>query len=287
MNSILILIISFLISLSAYAQSYSILDGNTLRPLTLTESLSSVQPGTIVILGENHGFTAHQRQQKKVIQALRKQGLRVSVGMEFFTYTQQELVDSYVAKGLEETAFLQMIGWVSPSFDFYRDQVNFPMAAQGSVTLALNAPRSITGKVAKMGLAGLSEDEKALLPPHFALGRESYRQRFLNLMPHLPNPQDGENYFAAQSIWDDTMAWKATDFILNHPDQVLVIIVGDFHVQYGGGLADRITARAPQIPLLSFSVVDTSGLTSDEIINEAQPSVMYGPRADILWLAPL
>ncbi|WP_413612289.1 ChaN family lipoprotein [Bdellovibrio sp. HCB-110] len=286
MNSGALFLVSVLLSACAHAQSSGILRGNTQQPVTLEEAVSSVTPGSVVVIGENHGFKEHQTQQVAIMTALRARGLKVSVGMEFFTYTQQGLVDSYRAGTLAEADFLKAIAWGSPSYDYYRDQAVFPLLSEGAATLALNAPRALTGKVSKQGLNSLTPEESALLPPQFSLGRDSYKRRFLSMMPHLPNPEAGERYFAAQSIWDDTMAWRATDFLAAHPDQVLVIVVGEFHVQYGGGLPDRIRARAPQIPVLTFSQVNTLDLSEEEIATEIAPSPLDGPRADFLWLAP-
>jgi len=286
MNSWNLFLVAVLMSACAHAQSRGILKGDTLTSATLAEAVQTVTPGSIVVIGENHGFKEHQSQQIQIMQALRTRGLKVSVGMEFFTYTQQNLVDDYRQGCISEAYFLKEIQWGSPSYDFYRDQAQFPDLGEGAVTLALNAPRSLTGKVSKQGLESLTAEESALLPPQFTLGRDSYKQRFLSMMPHLPSPEAGDRYFAAQSIWDDTMAWRATDFIKAHPDQVLVIVVGEFHVQYGGGLPDRIHARAPQVPVLTFSQVNTEGLTEDEISFEIAPSPTEGPRADFLWLAP-
>lgn len=279
--------IPMLLSACAFAQTSGILRGDSLQPLTLEESVRSVTPGSVVVIGENHGLKTHQEQQVAIMGALRSQGLKVSVGMEFFSYPHQHLVDSYRAGVLPENEFLKAIQWGNPSYEFYRDQAVFPDLAEGSRTVALNSPRSLTGKVSKNGLASLSPEELALLPPQFSLGRESYKRRFLSTMPHVPSPEAGDRYFAAQSIWDDTMAWQTARFLEIHPEQVLVIVVGDFHVQYGGGLPDRIRARLPQVAVRTFSQINTFELSEDEISKEIAPSPQEGPRADFLWLAPV
>lgn len=80
------------------------------------------------------------------------------------------------------------------------------------------------------------------------------------------------------------MAWTATDYISSHPDSVLVIIVGEFHVQFGGGLKDRLKARLPRVQVLTFSQIITTDLTDEQVAAEIQPSIKYGPRADYLWV---
>ncbi|MNL08745.1 hypothetical protein D3C87_1294800 [compost metagenome] len=106
------------------------------------------------------------------------------------------------------------------------------------------------------------------------------------MMPHLPNPEAGERYFAAQSIWDDTMAWRAAEFMKAHPEQILVIVVGEFHVQYGGGLPDRLAVRLPDAPIITFSQFNSEGMTDEEVDKEVAPSTEYGPRSQFIWISP-
>jgi uncharacterized iron-regulated protein len=286
MKSINLFLVAVLLSACAHAQSSGIFRGNDLAATTLSESLSKVTPGSIVLVGENHGLSEHQRQQVEIMRQLRSSGHVVAVGLEFFTYTDQLHVDAYRSGGLKEADFLKTIQWGQPSYEFYREQALFPNLSEGAKTVALNAPRGLTGKVAKTGLNSLTAEDKALLPPQFALGRDSYKKRFLEQMPHLPNPEAGERYFAAQSIWDDTMAWRATDYIQAHPDQVLVIVVGEFHTRFGGGLPDRIQIRSPGTPVVTFSQINTMDLSDSEIQDEVNPYTEYGVRANYLWLAP-
>jgi uncharacterized iron-regulated protein len=249
----------------AFAQSRQVvLDGRSLNPTSLEAFLAQVPRGSVVVIGENHGVSDHQIQQLLVLNTLKKLGHKVSVGLEFFESRHQPLVDQWRLGKLPEADFLRAIGWGSLSFDFYRPQAQFADLSTGERTIALNAPRELTQKVAKVGLNGLSDFERSLLPPHFEVGRQAYRERFLRLMPHLPNPQVGEQYFQAQSIWDDHMAWKASQFKQQYPQQTLVIIVGEFHVHYFGGLPDRLKLRGINL-LYTISQIYADGLSDSEI----------------------
>lgn len=268
------------------AQVIPILDGaDPSKTWSAAQVAAQIHPGQIVVMGENHGLPASTQSQMQLLNALRGAGRSVSVGFEFFYYPDQPLVRAFRANALSEAEFLKQIQWGQVSFDFYRPQALFPRLELHEETLALNAPRTLTGKIAKQGLESLTEVERQLLPPNFELGRASYKKRFLAQMPHLPSPADGDRYFAAMSAWDDTMAWQAAEFIKVHPDQVLVIVVGDFHAQYSGGLPARIQARTQQKPWV-FSLVNPDGLTKEEVLAEIQPSPVDGPRGDFIWLAP-
>lgn len=260
-----------------------ILRGEDAQLVSLAYVAEAVPRGGILVIGENHGLEVHRDQQVALLKQLRLSGHRVSVGLEFISYPFQPWVDVWRGGGLPEPEFLKKIEWGGTPFEFYRSQALFPLTGEGSKTLALNAPRSLTSRISKVGLEGLDEEERRLLPPDFQLGRDSYRRRFEALMPHLPEGPAKERYFAAQSAWDDTMAWTATEFLRKHPEQTLVIVVGDFHVQYGGGLPDRLRART-NLPIRTLSQLDSSGLSPEELEREILPGEGDGPRADWIWV---
>lgn len=255
------------------------------QKIELEAVFSRVRPGDVIVIGENHGQAQARQQQLEVLHHLRTKGFKVSLGMEFFTYTDQELVNLFMQKKISEEDFLNQINWGQGfPFSFYRDQVLSQNRDRGELTIALNAPRTITGQVAKKGLESLSPEQEKLLPPNLTLGNDLYRQRFIEQMPHLPNPETADRYFAAQSIWDDTMAWKIQQFMTDHSDQVLVVIVGDFHVQYGGGVPDRISSRSGRRPFI-LSYQSSIDLSQEELNQLILPHPVFGSRADFIWVA--
>lgn len=273
-------IIGFLGSQPASAQLFLGTGHDLASPAQITQG---VQPGSILILGENHGLAAHRDQHLLILNQLRQQGLHVSVGLEFLNYTDQSALNQYRVGQMSDEQFLKAVNWGGFSFEFYKPQLTFPDLAQGEFSLGLNLPRVVTSQISKNGLAALSEADRQLLPPQFELGRESYKQRFAQAAgAHCPSL---DNCFAAQSAWDDTMAWQATEFIRQHPDQVLVIVVGEFHVQYGGGLPYRIHQRMPQAAVRTVSQIWADGWTDEDIQQEIQPSPLEGPRADFIWVS--
>ncbi|MBC7421296.1 MAG: ChaN family lipoprotein [Bdellovibrio sp.] len=279
--SFLLFITTFFSFLTLNAQIYQ---GTTLQEATLQQALTDVQPGSIVILGESHGMVAHQAQHMLILNQLRKQSLSVSVGLEFLNYPDQAIVDQYVAGTLNETNFLAKVAWQQGfNFDFYKQQLLFPEASRGEFSIALNLPRAISSKISKMGIESLTESELQMLPPDFKVGRDSYKERFAAAAgAHCPSL---DRCFMAQSSWDDTMAWTAVQFLKQHPEQVLVIVVGEFHAQFGGGLAWRIHQRQPTISIRTISQIWAEGYTNEDIQAEMQPSLVEGPRADFIWIS--
>lgn len=283
LNTLFIAIISVILPLTASAQIY---EGSTNTQIELNQVIEQIKPGQILVIGELHGLTPIHDQQMSILQALRASGHKIAVGMEFFNYTDQALISDFRSGSLNEADFKKAIGWGSTDFNLYGPQLLF-----GEAGLGINIPRAVTSQISKNGLASLSPEQQLLMPPDFTMGNDAYKRRFFDVMGgHVP-PEKFINYFAAQSTWDETMAWQALNFVKANPDYIYVIIVGEFHVAYGGGLPDRLRARLNEsnicntIQVKTISQVYTEGLTPEEIQKEIAPSVLDGARADYIFLS--
>ncbi len=263
----------------------AIYNGKNGKPTRLEILIKSIHPGSVVIISEIHNNPQHHENQLKLLNALSQEHplTEISIGMEFFSFTHQSLINNYLSKRFSEKYFLEQINWGALPFEFYRPLVQFSLTTNGW-TYGINAPRFLTSKVSKNGLEALSESEKKLLPPNFKLGRAQYFERFKQAMSGGHKLPDSviENYFAAQSIWDDTMAYNSLLLTEKNPQQILVIIVGDFHNIYGGGLPDRLLARGVN-NLVTISQVDLTQKNESEKNNLLNPHPLWGPRADFIW----
>lgn len=278
--SLLLLILTAIYTNTAFSQLYN---GKNLSQTELNVLIDQVQPGTILLLGENHGLASHRDQHLEVLNALRAKGLKVSVGMEFVNYTDQLLLNNYRSGQLSEPDFLTSIKWSGFGFEFYRPQILFPELTRGETTIGLNIPRAVTSKISRQGMDSLTPEEKNLLPPNFELGRDSYRERFMIAAGgHCRVPQ---NCFIAQCAWDDTMAWKSVEFVNANPDQVLVVVVGEFHVQFGGGIKHRVLQRDPLAKVVTLSQIWAEEMSDEEVREAMQPSAVEGERADFIWVS--
>lgn len=278
LKNLITIALFFLPALSACAHIY---DGQTNAQIELNTVLDQVKPGSVLIIGEQHGLPAIHDQQMGILKELWNRGLKIAVGMEFFNYTDQKFIDQFRRNEISEDDFKKTINWGGADFSLYGPQLLF-----GEAGLGINMPRSVTSQISKQGLQSLTPEQQILMPPQFELGNEAYKRRFFEVMGgHVP-PEKFVNYFAAQSVWDDTMAWQSLKFIENNPDYVFVIIVGEFHVAYGGGLPDRIKKRSLwELDVITISQIYTEGLSQDEIQQAIKPSEVDGKRADFIFLA--
>ena len=282
----------FLGSSCAVAATSQLYKADGVTQAQLSDVVSSINQSTILVIGELHGMGPIRDEHLEILNALRTQfepqGYKISVGMEFLNYTDQNSVDQYKNGQLTDEEFKTAIKWgAGNDFEMYKQQILFPQANKGESTIALNMPSFITRQISQNGLASLNDTDKALLPPNFTLGNAGYLERFRESMGgHTLPPEKELNYFTAQSMWDETMAWRTVEHLKNSSKEIFVIIVGEFHVRNGGGLPSRLTTRLNEaglsIPVKTLSQVWAEGATDEEIAQEIQPSAKYGPRADFI-----
>ena len=116
--------------------------------------------------------------------------------------------------------------------------------------LALNTPAEITRKVAELGINNLEGSDFRYIPPlpEINLDNREYRQRLANIyQQHVAegqgNSKDANNFFAAQVLWDETMAEAIATYYQNHPQSQIVVLVGKAHVMYDYAIPDRVDRR--------------------------------------------
>ena len=261
------------------------LKGDTVQTTSLDDPLNQVSPGSIVLVSEFHNHGPHHANQIEVINKLKQKGFTVSVGLEFFNYTDQKKIEDFLAGKMSESDFLKAIKWGKDNFANWRTQVRSTLGTNGS-TLGLNAPRTLSRAISRNGLDSLTPEQQAILPPNFRIGSKNYRERFENIMGGGHSlPKDAmDRYFTSQSLWDDTMAWIAREYIVQNPTHVLVICVGDFHAAFGGGLPDRLKARG-QRDITVLSQINTRNMSEADQRSAINPHNNYGPRADGIFIS--
>lgn len=285
MKSFLFFTVLFL-NLVVSAQNLECRRGENGESVSVKTLVSEIEEGSSLFLGELHGFDVVASGQLQILEELRRQGHKIDVALEFFTFTKQDAVDQFVQGLIEENTFLKQMEWArGMDFKDYRGQALFPNYKMGERTLAINSPQNITRAVARKGIDNLTEEELAMIPPQFELGRPEYYERFKELMSggHV-DEQSLQRYFQAQSVWDDTMAWQLTS---KNSGNTTVVVVGEFHVQYGGGLPYRLSVRNPKMSIKTVGFMDISALSPDQINDSIKPHKSWGVREDYICLVHL
>jgi uncharacterized iron-regulated protein len=222
-----------------------------------------------VCLGEQHDSPAHHFAQRRALEEIAARSTsehRVfAVGFEMFQKPYQAALSGFVGGTLPEAQFLIDSEYKERwGFDFALYRPLLDAAREFSLeALALNAPKELTRKVGRTGLASLDAGEKEHLP-ELDLGNADHKAYFDEAMSEHPMPPDGPklaNMYAAQVLWDETMAETASTW-LSHAGESsrLMIFAGQGHC-HKTAIPARITRRL-QLPVLSVSPVRASELAS-------------------------
>lgn len=226
------------------------------------DSFQALRSADVVYLGERHDSTADHAAQLEIIAGLYAENPDLAIALEMFQRPFQPVIDRYLAGEISETELViqteYLERWGFP-WEFYAPFLQFAQAHELPV-LALNAPAEITRQVAREGLASLAGDDLRYIPPLTEIDTSNADYRAFVAEAFGAHGDHGgfnlDNFFAAQVMWDETMAMTIADFKTANPDTQVVVLAGNGHVIYGHGIPDRVERRlgddlAQQIVILN------------------------------------
>jgi len=241
-------------------------NGDLVTPAEMAHRL--VDTG-ILFIGENHTNQDFHNVQFRSIKALHEAGREVMIGLEMFPYTEQAVLDNWVAGRYTEEGFIALGRWYenwSYNWNYYRD-IFLYARDHGIRMVALNSPRPAVNTVRSKGFDALSPEERAHLPPQIAPQTEAYETLFRSVFSkddalHMKGPML-EGLYRAQTMWDATMGWNALQALKEHGGRnaIMVVLIGAGHVTYGLGAERQIapfyTGRISS--LVPVTLVDDEG----------------------------
>ena len=256
--------------------------------LSTSELFDRLADHRAVVVGESHGTQWHHEMQADLLRALHDRVERVGLGMEMFQRPFQEALDAYVAGRIDEETMLERTEYAErwgmdttyyrPLWRYARDH-ELPL-------LALNARAELTKKVAKVGLDGLSDDERARLPDMLDTSHQRHRafvRRAFGAHGSAMSDERFEHFYQAQVVWDETMAHRAATFLNEQSDVAsLVVVTGMFHAHRDFAIPPRLAKRLERGDVASLVPIDTTGKGpwSDATLRDLREQNV----ADFVWV---
>ena len=235
----------------------------------------------LIYVGESHTNYEDHKLQLEIIRDLYKRDPNLAIGMEMFTRPTQPVIDRFLNNEMDEKAFLKESNYFEIwRFDYrlYRDIIDFAKY-NNLPLLALNLERGIVNQVFKDGgTTTLSEEDKELLPVARDLDMEGYRERIETAyLMHGGQAQTGDfsGFLQAQALWDETMAETIVDYLKEHPEMRMVVIVGRGHVNKDTAIPPRVARR---LPVSQAVVVNNIGSQPER---QAADFVFYSSHAGL------
>lgn len=220
------------------------------------QQISQWQDKDVIYLGENHDLYEHHSAQLKIIDELyqtrTESKLSLAIALEMFQRPFQPVLDRYLIGEISETElreateYDQRWGW---DWEFYVPILRFAQVQQIPL-IALNTPEEITHKVSISGIDSLQGSDYRYIPSKAEIDfdNQEYRQKLAEIyQAHVSegqgNSQNETNFFAAQVLWDETMAEAIAQFYLEHPQSQIVVLVGKAHVIDNYAIPERVARR--------------------------------------------
>jgi uncharacterized iron-regulated protein len=215
------------------------------RSVTFDELISDLNSCRIIYVGEKHTDTAQHRHQFEIIQALFRKNPELTVGMEMFDFTYQDVLDQWSAGRLDQRTFLRKVHWYANwgyNFSLYSDILEF--IKENHIRLVgLNIPGYIPDRIREGGIENLRDEEKKYLPKEIDTSNTAQREYLREVFDHHHRIQgrvEFEDFYTAQVVWEEAMA----ETIARHlNDNAMVVLAGNGHIQFKYGIPDRAFKR--------------------------------------------
>ena len=221
-----------------------------------TAQIELIADYDVIYLGENHDLAEHHQQQLAIITQLYERQvdsqLQLAIALEMFQRPFQPLLNRYLNGEIGEDRLREQTEYETRwgfDWEFYAPILRFAKANQIPL-IALNTPAEITLKVAESGIDSLELSDLRYVPPlkEIDLDNQTYRQRLEQIyQQHVENgqsnSQDADNFFAAQVLWDETMAEAIANYYQLHPRSQIAVLVGKIHVMYDYAIPNRVARR--------------------------------------------
>jgi len=239
------------------------------KSLPFSKMIKEMEGSRFIYVGESHDDMAMHDIQFRTIQALYEKNKNVSIGLEMLPAETQPVLDKWSQGQLTKEEFLREVKWYiywNMNFGFYEKIFDFAKGKNISV-FALNVPREVITKIRMKGWDGLSQEEKALVPPPDLSSQEHKTLiRAIFGSTEIPHQMKGEGLekmfeglYRAQVAWDEVMAANAVKGEEKDKSQ-MVILAGSGHLLYNLGMNARVYEKSK----LPFATVIPVSLAPEE-----------------------
>lgn len=254
---------------AAKAPGLCVFNGASGSPVAGAAAFNAVVSSADVVFGgETHDQLNDHLAQLEALKALGlARGEKIVVGFEMLNMTLQPVLDEYAAGKLTDEEFMTKADWKNEwGFDFnlYKPLFDY-IRANKLKALALNLPKKVVSKIARVGLDGLSPEEKQYLPAKVEVTKnEAYIKFIRDSFEGHGKAGKGmgdftfENYLAAMSAWNESMGSRLADFLNANPGYAGMTIAGAGHVIYNAGIPASVASRTAGLRGVSFYPVEAA-----------------------------
>jgi uncharacterized iron-regulated protein len=213
---------------------------NTL--VTVPEIVSRTKDTNVYIIGESHTSYDCHKFQTDFISALFEKYPKLVVGFEFFSRSDNEILEKWRLGKITEDELLRGSGWFTrQSYHFGYTRMIMNLIRDNKIkTIGLNVPRDLLRQASRKGFQTLSQEEKSLFPT-IDIPNPDHRFLIQRVFGSFAAqvPMWFNRVYTSQKMWDVIMAESMIRELAKYPDYKGIIIAGNFHVVYKLGIPFR------------------------------------------------
>lgn len=274
------------------------------KRLSLADVVSKAHSADAIFFGEEHNDATCNQIQAQLLGGLARSLRDTSLAMEFFETDTQKTLNDYLnadpAAPTDESAFRKAARQGRLYATSHRPMIELCRVA-GIPVIAANTPRRLVREFRTSGLdfatfrTRQSAENQALLPSKLERLSGRYWDDFVKVMtshgedasaasasqPSAEQLERLERAYLAQSLWDDSMAESVATARTRDPARSVMLVIGGFHVSFGGGTLAKYQARRPGDRVLTvlYRGKYTTPLIFDADDRGAADIVIYGIQA--------
>lgn len=214
----------------------------------------------VILLGELHDHVVGHAIQLEIVSEIMARFPGSTLALEMLERDEQIVVDDYVdglisaevfAKLTQSTNLVGHGTWAS----WYQPIVDAAIERNGNI-VAANSPRRYVKLSRTSGFEAiekLPENRRWLVDFPKEPSGGVYKKRFWELAAHGGDDEMMESFYRSQQVWDATMARSVAN-VKPTPNQKVVLLVGQFHVEFEGGLVQELRRLLPSVNIMVVTI---------------------------------
>jgi len=265
------------------ANTYRVYDTAQAQFVANDKAFDQIAKADIVILGETHYTKVVQQSEGWALEQLSLRNPSYQMAWEFLNYNDQaglqSSFDDFVADKISGK------DWIAKWFpnNATMTEVYLPMYESAKKysqkVIGTNSPRALKDRLMSSGRSILQTDAQ-VWPFSYTIKnpRKEYFERFKVAMGGHVDEHTIGKYFLAQYYTD---AYMANALNLKLVDGPIMMVVGNFHSDFGHGLPSYLKDLGVS-DLLNVRIIDGIGLGEGELADLLKNDPKYGARGDYL-----
>ena len=221
--------------------------GEPVKFKSMVDDLAAVD---VIYLGERHTLQRHHDLHEEIVKALAKRGKKVILGLEQMESFLQRKLDKYNKDEISFEELAQKTDWKKrwSNFEDYRGLIEAAKESGGHI-IALNAKKELVRKIGRKGIKSISTEDRRKLP-HFTKMDNDWHKKLVTLKVQVHaamKPEMLNSIYEAQTVRDENMAsMTARALRKKKADEIVVVVCGSGHCNYGLGIPQRVRRRLPK-----------------------------------------